>query len=54
MPNISGYSPQFSIIFAILLLFILTAYRSQFDLYLPSFSLTGTAFNYAKISSWLL
>ena len=45
---------QFSIIFGILLLFILVTWRSRFDLYLPSFSSTGSTFISSKISSLLL
>jgi preprotein translocase subunit SecG len=36
---------QFSIIFHILFLLILATCRSRFDLYLPSFSSTGSTFN---------
>ena len=45
---------QFSIIFGILLLFILVTCRSQFDLHLLSFSSIGYTFNSSKISSLLL
>ena len=38
----------------ILLLFMIVTRRSQFDLYLLSFSSTGSTFNYFKISSVLL
>ena len=44
----------FNIIFGILLLFILAKCRSQFDLYLRSFSSTASTFNSSKISSFLL
>ena len=43
----------FGIMFGILLLFILVACRSQFDLYLLSFSSTGSTLNSYKISSFL-
>jgi hypothetical protein len=45
---------KFSIIFGILLLFILVTCRSQFDLHLLSFSSIGYTFNSSKISSLLL
>ena len=45
---------QFSIPFAILLLFILVTCRSRFDLYLRSFLSTDSAFSYSKISAFLL
>jgi hypothetical protein len=41
---------EFSIIFAILLLFILVTRRSKCDLYLLSLSSTGSAFNSSKTS----
>ena len=44
---------QFSTVFAILLLFILVACRSQFDLYLLRFSSTGSTFQISKIYSFL-
>jgi len=45
---------QFSITFAILLLFILVARRSQFNLYRLSFSSAGSTVKSSKISSLLL
>jgi hypothetical protein len=45
---------QFSTIFAILLLLILVTCRSKLDLYLLSFSSTGSAFRSSKIYSFLL
>jgi hypothetical protein len=44
---------QFSIIFGIILPFILVTCRSRFDLYPLSFSLTVSTFNLSKISSFL-
>jgi len=46
--------PYFSIIFGIMLLFILVASRSQFDLYLVSFSSAGSTFNSSSISAFIL
>jgi hypothetical protein len=43
-----------SIIFAILLLFVVVTFRSQFDLYHLSFSSTDYTFNSSKISSFPL
>ena len=48
------FGPQFNIIFAILLLFIVVTCHSHFDLYLLSLSSAGCAFNSSKISSFLL
>ena len=45
---------QFNIIFGVPLLFILVTFRSRFDLYLPSFSSTGSTFIASKISSLIL
>ena len=45
---------QFSIMFGILLLLILVISRKEFDLYLFSFSSTGSTFNSSKMSSFLL
>ena len=45
---------QFSTIFGIPLLFILVTRRGQSDLYLPSFSSTGSTVNSYKISSLVL
>ena len=46
--------PYFSIIFAILLLFILVTCRSQFDLHFLSFSSADSTFNSSSISSFIL
>jgi hypothetical protein len=43
------FGPLFSIILGILLLFILVTCCSQFDLYLLSFSSTGSTFSSSKI-----
>jgi len=45
---------QFSIPFAILLLFIPVTCRGKFDLYLLCFLSTGSAFSYSKICAFLL
>ena len=49
-----SFGQQFSIIFGILLLFILVTCRSQFDLHFLSFSSVGSTFNSSKISSFRL
>jgi hypothetical protein len=55
LPNLlRPFGLQFSIIFAILLLFIAVTCRSEFDLYLRSFSSTSPSFKSYKISSILL
>jgi len=43
---------QFGIILAILFLFILVTWRSQFHLYLLRFSSTGSFFNSSEMSSF--
>ena len=48
------FSLNFIIISGILLLFILVTCRSQFDLYLLSFSSSGSTLNSSKISSFVL
>ena len=48
------FALQYSIIFAILLLFVVVTFRSQFDLYHLSFSSTDYTFNSSKISSFPL
>ena len=48
------FAKKFNIIFVVLFLFILFTCRSQFDLYLLSFSSTGSAFSSSKTSSFLL
>ena len=45
---------KFHIIFGILLFFILAACRNQFDLYLLSFSSTGSTLTSSNIFSFLL
>jgi len=53
LSRLRPFGLQFSIIFGILL-FILVTFRSHFDLYILSFSSTGSTFNSFKISSFLL
>ena len=48
------FGPHVSIIFGILLMFILVTCRSQFDLHLLRFSSTRSTFISSKISSFLL
>jgi hypothetical protein len=52
--SLRPFALQFSTALAILLLFILVASRSQFDLHLLSFSSTGSTFSSSKLSSFLL
>jgi hypothetical protein len=55
LPNcLRPFVVYFSIMLGVFLLFILVACRSPFHLYLLSFSSTGSALNYSKISSFLL
>jgi hypothetical protein len=54
LSRLRPFGLQFSIIFGILLLFILVTFRSQIGLDLLSFSSTGSTFISFKLSSFLL
>ena len=54
LPSLLGqFGLKFHIIFGILLFLILVACRSQFDLYVLSFSLTGSTLTSSKMFSFL-